>query len=62
MTVVGVITLRWITRAARIGPASLALWVLAWLAFFVPLSAAVTELASRYPDEGGIYTWTRRAM
>src|SRR5512144_3143968 len=62
MTVVGVVTLRWITRAARIGPASLVLWLLAWLAFFVPLSAAVTELASRYPEEGGIYAWTRRAL
>jgi amino acid transporter len=62
MNVVAVVTLRWITRAARMGPASLALWGLAWLLFFVPLASAVMELSSRYPEQGGIYAWTRRAF
>jgi amino acid transporter len=62
MNVVAVVTLRWITRAARMGPASLVLWALAWLVFFVPLASAVRELSSRYPEQGGIYAWTRRAF
>jgi len=62
MTVVAVVGLRWIARGARAGPPSVVLWVLAWLAFFVPLAAVVAELSSRYPEQGGIYAWTRRAF
>ncbi len=62
MNIVAVVTLRWITRAARMGAASLPLWALAWLAFFLPLAAAVRELSSRYPEQGGLYAWTRRAL
>jgi amino acid transporter len=61
MNVVAVIGLRWIARGARAGPASVSLWVLACLAFFVPLAAAVAELSSRYPEQGSVYVWTRRA-
>lgn len=61
MNVVAVVGLRWIARGARAGPASVSLWALACLAFFVPLAAAVAELSSRYPEQGGIYVWTRRA-
>ena len=43
MNVVAVVGLRWIARGARTGPASVTLWVLAWLAFFVPLAAAVAR-------------------
>jgi len=62
MTVVGVVSLRWVARGALAGPASVTLWLLAALAFFVPLGAAVAELASRHPEQGGIYAWTRRAF
>jgi len=61
MNVVAVIGLRWIARGARAGPASVSLWVVACLAFFVPLAAAVAELSSRYPEQGSVYVWTRRA-
>lgn len=62
MTVVAVVSLRWIARGARVGPPSVTLWLLACLAFFIPLAAAVAELSSRHPDQGGIYAWTRRAF
>jgi amino acid transporter len=62
MNIVAVVGLRWIARGARAGPPSITLWVLAWLLFFVPLAAAVAELSSRYPDQGGLYAWTRRAF
>ncbi|MBM3790860.1 MAG: amino acid permease [Acidobacteria bacterium] len=62
MTLVGVVSLRWTTRAARVGAPSVALWVLAWLTFFLPLATAVRELSRRYPDQGGIYAWARRAF
>lgn len=62
MNVVAIVGLRWIARAARVGAPSVTLWVLAWLAFFIPLAAAVIELSSRYPQQGGMYVWVRRAF
>ena len=62
MTVVAVVSLRWIARGARAGAPSIALWLLACVAFFIPLAAALMELSSRDPSQGGIYTWTRKAF
>ena len=57
-----VLGLRWLATAAHTGPHALTLWVLALLMFFVPQSLTVVELARRFPDEGGIYDWTKRAF
>jgi amino acid transporter len=61
-TVVAVTGLRWIPRGARADAPAMALWVLAWLAFFVPLALAVSVLAKKHPEQGGIYAWVRRAF
>jgi amino acid transporter len=55
------ISLRWIATAASAGPSSIVIWIGAWLIFYTPLALSVLELSSRYPDEGGIYVWTKRA-
>jgi glutamate:GABA antiporter len=55
-------TLQWTAMAAAIGPSSLVVWVLGGLAMFLPLSICVVFLASRYPDEGGLYAWCARAF
>ena len=60
--IVAVASLRWFATAAAAGPSSITLWVLAGLLFFVPQGLAVSDLAARYPDEGGIYAWTKRAF
>jgi len=62
MNIVAVVGLRWIARSARLGAPSVTLWVLAALAFFLPLAIAVSRLAQRYPEQGGIYVWVRRAF
>lgn len=62
MNVVAIVGLRWITRGARAGAPSVTLWLLACVAFFVPLALVLSELASRHPDQGGLYAWTRRAF
>jgi amino acid transporter len=59
---VAVVGLRWLATAAKAGPSAIALWILAALFFFVPQGLVVTELASRFPQEGGIYQWTKRAL
>jgi amino acid transporter len=59
---VAVVGLRWLATAAKSGPSALALWLLAAVFFFVPQGLVVTELSSRFPQEGGIYQWTKRAL
>jgi amino acid transporter len=59
---VAVIGLRWLATSAKAGPAALVLWLLAAVFFFVPQGLAVVELSRRFPDEGGIYSWTKRAL
>jgi amino acid transporter len=56
------ISLRWIATAAAAGPSSIVIWIGAWLMFYTPLALSVIELSSRYPHEGGIYVWTKRAF
>jgi len=56
------ISLRWIATAAAAGPSSIVIWGGALLCFYIPLVAAVIELSSRYPQEGGMYIWTRQAF
>lgn len=54
------ISLRWIATAASAGPSAIIIWIGAWSCFFIPLLLSVTELASRYPQEGGLYIWSKR--
>src|SRR5205085_1965797 len=56
------ISLRWIATAAAAGPSSIVVWVGAWLCFYTPLALSVLELSSRYPKEGGLYVWSKRAF
>ncbi len=60
--IVAILSLRWFATAAAAGASSVSFWILAGLLFFVPQGLAVSHLASRYPNEGGIYFWTKRAF
>jgi amino acid transporter len=55
-------SIRWIATAAAAGPSSIIIWVVALVAFYVPLVFCVLELSSRYPEEGGLYVWSKRAF
>ncbi|MGZ3533530.1 MAG: APC family permease [Vulcanimicrobiaceae bacterium] len=54
--------LQWVATAAAAGPSSLPVWLLGCGAMFIPLAIAVVYLSSRYPDEGGLYIWSKRAF
>jgi glutamate:GABA antiporter len=56
------ISLRWIATAAAAGPSSIVIWIGAWFCFYMPLALSVLELSSRYPNEGGLYVWSKRAF
>ncbi len=56
------ISLRWIATAATVGPSAVVIWLIALCAFYLPLALSVMELSSRYPQEGGLYVWTKHAF
>ena len=60
--VVTTLSLRWIPVAASVGPGSIVIWIVGLLTIFIPLALCVMELSSRYPQEGGLYLWTKRAF
>ena len=62
LNVVAIVNINNVPPVAVYGWASLALWLLAFCAFFVPEAVAVLTLGRRYPGEGGIYLWTRKAF
>ena len=59
--IVSGLSLRWIASAAAAGQSAITIWVLGFCGFFLPLAGCVLELSSRYPQEGGLYIWTREA-
>src|SRR5271165_4882193 len=60
--VVATLSLRWITVAASAGPSSIVIWFVGLATIFIPLALCVMELSSRYPQEGGMYVWSKRAF
>src|SRR3954447_12901842 len=59
---VAILGIPWVATAAKAGPGSITLWILAAILFFVPQGLAVIQLAADLPDEGGIYAWTRKEL
>jgi amino acid transporter len=60
--IVTVLGPRWIAAAAHSGQSSISLWVLAAVLFFVPTAYVIVELSTRFPEEGGLYVWTKEAF
>ncbi len=57
-----IVSLRWVAAAAHAGAGSFVLWVIAAIFFFLPSAVTVSSLARRFPEEGGMYIWTKRAF
>lgn len=60
--VVAVVNLNLVPAFAAGGFSALTLLVLATLLFLLPQGVAVSAFAKRYPQEGGIYVWTRQSF
>lgn len=57
-----VVGVRWLSAAAHAGPGSITLWIVAALLFFIPSALVIASLSARFPEEGGMYIWTRNAF
>ena len=62
LNTVAIVNINNVPAVAVYGWTSVVLWLLAFVAFFVPEAIAVLALARRYPGEGGVYLWTRKAF
>ncbi len=60
--IAALVNLNSVPVVAGAGPVALVLWVSGFALFFIPQAVAVLELSSRYPQEGGIYHWTKTAF
>jgi amino acid transporter len=59
---VGVSGTRGAALAAQTGFNSVTLWAAAAVFFFIPSAFAIARLSKRFPDEGGLYIWTRECF
>ena len=62
LLVVAVVNLNIIPSVAVAGPHAVSLWGLALVLFFLPLALAVGRLSNQFPQEGGIYVWSKIAF
>jgi len=60
--VAAIVSTRWIGVAAHVGPGTIVLWLLAAALFLIPCAFVVANLSHRFPQEGGLYVWTREAF
>jgi len=60
--IAALVNLNSVPVVAGAGPAALVFWILGFLLFFIPQGIAVLELSHRFPEEGGIYNWSKTAF
>ncbi|MBV8491338.1 MAG: APC family permease [Candidatus Eremiobacteraeota bacterium] len=60
--IIATTNLQWVAASAAAGPTSLFAWVVGCLAMFVPLCVVVVFLSKNYPQEGGMYVWSKHAF
>jgi amino acid transporter len=61
-TVSAILVVELMTASAAVGTKTLAWWILFIVIFFLPYGLITSELATTYPEQGGIYVWVRRAF
>jgi amino acid transporter len=60
-TVSAILVVDQLTASASIGVSAVGWWVITIVLFLVPSGLITAELATAYPEQGGIYAWVRRA-
>ena len=57
LNISAIISLRHLSSMALLGPASLVIYVGAAVVFLIPISMICAELATSWPERGGMYQW-----
>lgn len=61
-TICTIIALDSFVAPAIIGVSSITIWIIAAILFFIPYGLLSAEIGAAYPDDGGIYSWIKRAF
>ncbi len=62
MQILLVVGVTWVGIAAKQGGVHLVFWIAAILTLFLPSAAVVTYCVQIWPEEGGVYEWTRHVF
>ena len=62
INIIAVDSLRTLPMSAKLGLPLISYYVIAALAFFIPVALVAAELTTAYPNTGGIYVWVREAF
>jgi len=62
INVIAVDSLRTLPITAKLGLSLVSYYLLAAFVFFIPVALVAAELATAYPETGGIYIWVREAF
>lgn len=62
INVIAVDSLRTLPLTAKLGLPLISYYLLAAIAFFIPVALVAAELATAFPETGGIYVWVREAF
>lgn len=62
INVIAVDSLRTLPISAKLGLSLASYYIIAAFAFFIPVALVAAELATAYPNTGGIYVWVREAF
>lgn len=62
INVIAVDSLRTLPISAKLGLSLISYYLVAAFAFFIPVALVAAELATAYPNTGGIYVWVREAF
>ncbi len=62
INVIAVDSLRTLPITAKLGLSLVSYYLLAAFIFFIPVALVAAELATAYPNTGGIYVWVREAF
>lgn len=62
INVIAVDSLRTLPITAKLGLSLVSYYLVAAIAFFIPVALVAAELATAYPNTGGIYIWVREAF
>jgi putative glutamate/gamma-aminobutyrate antiporter len=62
INIIAVDSLRTLPISAKLGLSLMSYYIIAALVFFIPVALVAAELATAYPNTGGIYIWVREAF
>lgn len=62
INVAAIASLRDLPQMAKYGAGSVFFYLLAGLVFFIPVSLVAAELATGWPQKGGVYVWVKESL